>query len=109
MIKNLLEEIKHNFNEWDTRYNDVLQETNNKDDLKLYAETLYPIFKEVPICDIGVCLSEDDPFTHGLAYVDNNLILCIEFRYRDRWTVIEWFKKSKYEKYEIYELNPGTY
>ena len=109
MIKNLLEEIKQNFNDWDTRYNDLLQEMNNKDDLKLYAETLYPIFKEVPICDIGVCLSEDDPFTHGLAYVDNNLILCIEFRYRDRWHVRNWFEKSKYEKYEIYELNPGTY
>ena len=105
----ILKEIKNNFTNWNNQYNNLVWEMNDEEKLKLYAETLYPIFKEVSICDIGVCLSEDDPFNHGLAYVDNNLILCIEFRYRDRWHVWNWFEQSKYEKYDIYEINIGTY
>ena len=70
---------------------------------------MFPIFREIPFYNTAVTFSEDNPFHMGVYYVDNFLGLYLEFEYRNRKIVSQWFKNSKYEKYELGELNWMTF
>lgn len=104
-----MDDIKSYFKDINSEYNNLKNHCDNEEQLKKFVKRLFPIFEELPIGTVAIILSEDDPFHFGIYYVENYLGLYVEFRYHDRKRVIEWFSKSKYNKYEIFELGASTY
>ena len=104
-----MDDVKSYFQDINSEYNILKKHCDDEKQLKKFVKRLFPIFEELPIGTVAITLSEDDPFHFGSYYVENYLGLYVEFRYRDRKRVIEWFLKSKYSKYEIFELGASTY